>query len=59
MHDVIINIAAACEAFQPETIQNCFKKAGFRNNVDNFLLEEVQLALLQNFPGYTSIDDKN
>ncbi|CAH0713248.1 unnamed protein product, partial [Brenthis ino] len=58
VHDAILNIAAAWEAIKPETIQNCFKKAGFRNNVVDVVLEEEgEPLILQGFPGYSSIDD--
>lgn len=57
VHDAILNIAAAWEAIKPETIQNCFKKAGFRNNVVDVVLEEEKPEILQGFPGYSSIDD--
>lgn len=57
-HGAILNIAAAREATKPEPIQNCFKKAGFRNNwVDVMLEEEEEPVILQSFPGYSSIDD--
>ncbi|XP_045520537.1 tigger transposable element-derived protein 4-like [Pieris brassicae] len=57
VHDAILNIAAAWEAIKPETIQNCFKKAGFRNNVVDVVLKEEEPEILQGFPGYSSIDD--
>lgn len=57
VHDAILNIAAAWEAIKPETIQNCFKKAGFRNNDVDVVLEEEEPVILQGFPGYSSIDD--
>ncbi|KAK9753780.1 hypothetical protein QE152_g1764 [Popillia japonica] len=57
VHDAIINIAAAWEAIKPETIQNWFKKAGFRNNEVDVALEKEELTKLQGFPGYASFDD--
>ncbi|KAK9701354.1 hypothetical protein QE152_g30651 [Popillia japonica] len=42
----IINIAAAWETIKPETIQNCFKKAGFRNNEVDVALEEEEPTIL-------------
>ncbi|XP_045496574.1 tigger transposable element-derived protein 4-like [Colias croceus] len=57
VHDAILNIAAAWEAIKPETIQNCFKKSGFRNNEVEVVLEEEEPVILQGFPGYSSIDD--
>ncbi|KAK9752050.1 hypothetical protein QE152_g4483 [Popillia japonica] len=42
VHDTIINIAAAWEPIKPETIQNCFKRAGFRKNQVDVGLEEEQ-----------------
>ncbi|CAF4947783.1 unnamed protein product [Pieris macdunnoughi] len=47
----------AWKAIKPETIQNCFKKAGFRNNVVDVVLEDEEPEILQGFPGYSSIDD--
>lgn len=54
LHDAILNIAAAWEAIKPATIQNCFKKAGFRNNV--MLEQEEEPMILQDCPVYSSID---
>lgn len=45
VHDAILNIAAAWEAIKPATVQNCFKKAGFRNNV--MLEQEEETMILQ------------
>lgn len=42
VHDAILNIAAAWESLKPETIQNCFKKAGFRNNGVDAVLQEAE-----------------
>ena len=58
VHDAILNIAAAWEGIKSETIQNCFKKAGFRNNEVDVVLEE-EPVILQGFPGYSSIDDND
>ncbi|XP_048006503.1 tigger transposable element-derived protein 4-like [Leguminivora glycinivorella] len=57
VHDAILNISAAWQAIKPETIQNCFKKAGFRNDERNIVLEQEEPTILQDFPGYSSIDD--
>ncbi|CAG4958200.1 unnamed protein product [Colias eurytheme] len=59
VHDVILNIAAAWEAIKPETIQNCFTKAGFRNNEVDAVLEEEEPVILQGLPGHSSIDDND
>ncbi|KAL3273026.1 hypothetical protein HHI36_014482 [Cryptolaemus montrouzieri] len=58
IHDTILNISAAWEAIKPETNQNCYKKAGFRNNgVDDVLEGEKEPIKLQGFPRYSSIDN--
>ncbi|CAH0730271.1 unnamed protein product, partial [Brenthis ino] len=58
MSQSILLPQTAWQAIQPETIQNCFKKEGFRNNVVDVVLEEEEEPLiLQGFPGYSSIDD--
>ncbi|CAK1587236.1 unnamed protein product [Parnassius mnemosyne] len=55
VHEAILNIAAVWHAIKPKTIQNCFKKAGFRHNESDVLLGE-EPAILQGFSGYSSID---
>ncbi|KAK9703963.1 hypothetical protein QE152_g28994 [Popillia japonica] len=60
--DIRINLwsegyAIGLGTIKPETIQNCFKKAGFRNNEVDVALEEEEPTILQGFTGYASFED--